>query len=300
MAATDWSSTSWPTSTRSSTSDPTARLAGLLRLVHPFPILVDAGATTAIALVAGAAAPRALLLGAGMLLLQASIGALNDLVDAPRDAGHKPGKPIPAGLVSPRVAALVAAAGAAGGLAVSAAASAAVLGTALLVLVIGFSYDLKLKGTAWSWLPFAVGIPLLPVYAWLGATGTLSDRFAVLVPTAVLAGAALSIGNALVDVERDRGAGVTSIAAALGARRAWLALAVLVAAVVGLAGASLLAWGRPALLVAGAVGIPALALVLALGLSRSREVGRRERGWQGLAVGIAVLASTWLTLALPR
>ncbi len=34
-----------------------------------------------------------------MTALQASIGALNDLVDAPRDAGHKPGKPIPAGLV---------------------------------------------------------------------------------------------------------------------------------------------------------------------------------------------------------
>ncbi len=31
-----------------------------------------------------------------MTALQASIGTLNDLVDAPRDAGHKPGKPIPA------------------------------------------------------------------------------------------------------------------------------------------------------------------------------------------------------------
>ena len=29
------------------------------------------------------------------------------------------------------------------------------------------------KGTAWSWLPFAVGIPLLPVYGWLGAAGAL-------------------------------------------------------------------------------------------------------------------------------
>ena len=33
-----------------------------------------------------------------MTALQASIGSLNDLVDAPRDAGRKPGKPIPAGL----------------------------------------------------------------------------------------------------------------------------------------------------------------------------------------------------------
>ncbi len=35
-----------------------------------------------------------------MTLLQFAIGTVNDLVDAPRDAGHKPGKPIPAGLVT--------------------------------------------------------------------------------------------------------------------------------------------------------------------------------------------------------
>ena len=40
-----------------------------------------------------------------MTALQASIGSLNDVVDAPRDAGHKPGKPIPAGLVSAAIGA---------------------------------------------------------------------------------------------------------------------------------------------------------------------------------------------------
>ena len=35
-----------------------------------------------------------------MTALQVSIGALNDIHDAPDDAGRKPGKPIPAGLVS--------------------------------------------------------------------------------------------------------------------------------------------------------------------------------------------------------
>ena len=52
-------------------------------------------------------------LGIAMTALQASIGSLNDVVDAPRDAGHKPGKPIPAGLVSAvsaRVLVIVAAA----------------------------------------------------------------------------------------------------------------------------------------------------------------------------------------------
>lgn len=252
------------------------------------------------ALVAGAAPGRAALLAGGMLLLQASIGALNDVVDAPRDANRKPGKPIPGGLVSPRTASSVAVAAAAAGLAVSAAAGVAVLGVGVLVLGIGFAYDLRLKGTPWSWLPFAVGIPLLPVYAWLGATGTLPDRFAVLLPAAVLAGAALSIGNALVDVERDRAAGVTSIAAALGVRRSRVVLAVVLVAVAALAAASLVAWGRPAPLIAVAIGAPAAALVVSLRLSSSASVERRERGWQIQAVAMAVLGSTWLALALPR
>ena len=44
-------------------------------------------------MVAGGAAPVAIVLGLSMTLLQFAIGTVNDLVDAPRDAGHKPGPP---------------------------------------------------------------------------------------------------------------------------------------------------------------------------------------------------------------
>src|SRR6476660_3407010 len=102
------SSSIWSrTSTRSSTSDAAARsrgpvavLAGFVRLTHPFPSLLDGLVVAAVATVAGADAPTAVRLGIAMTALQASIGSLNDVVDAPRDAGHKPGKPISAGLVS--------------------------------------------------------------------------------------------------------------------------------------------------------------------------------------------------------
>jgi hypothetical protein len=47
------------------------------------------------------------LTSAAMTALQASIGALNDLVDARLDLGLKPGKPIPAGQVSPTIARVV-------------------------------------------------------------------------------------------------------------------------------------------------------------------------------------------------
>ena len=83
-------------------------------------------------------------------------------------------------------------------------------------VAIGLAYDLRLKGTPWSWLPFAAGIPILPVFGWVGATGGLTPMFAVLIPAAVAAGTALAIANSLVDVDRDRAAAVTSVAAALG------------------------------------------------------------------------------------
>jgi 4-hydroxybenzoate polyprenyltransferase len=77
-----------------------ARVGGLVRLVHPFPSLLDGLVVAAVAVVAGASiAPDALVLGLSMTLLQFAIGALNDLHDAPTDGGRVPAKPIPSGLV---------------------------------------------------------------------------------------------------------------------------------------------------------------------------------------------------------
>ena len=165
----------------------------------------------AVAVAAGADPARALGLGVSMTALQASIGALNDIHDAPDDAGHKPGKPIPAGLVSVPAAWAVVVTGAALGIGLGTLADVRVGVLAVVVLLIGYGYDLVAKGTAWSWLPFALGIPLLPVYGWLGATGDLPAFFIALVPMAMLAGAALAIANARADLERDVAAGTVSV-----------------------------------------------------------------------------------------
>ena len=91
-------------------------LAAAARLVHPFPSVLDGVVVALVAMVAGGTAPVAVVLGLSMTLLQFAIGTVNDLVDAPRDAGHKPGKPIPAGLVSVRNARVIAVGSAAAGL----------------------------------------------------------------------------------------------------------------------------------------------------------------------------------------
>jgi 4-hydroxybenzoate polyprenyltransferase len=273
------------------------RAVGLLRLTHPFPSFLDGLATAVIALLAGASTGDAARLGAAMVALQASIGVTNDISDAPADAVAKPAKPIPAGLVSARAAGVLAVLLAVVGLALSAVSGWGTLGVAAAGLGVGLVYDVRLKGTAWSWLPFAVGIPLLPVYAWYGGTGSLPASFAVLVPAAMAAGAALAIGNARADAEADRASGVASIATALGPRRAW-ALEVtilLVVGVVAVASAALVdgSTGRVAIVAAAALVPVGAALA-----SRHRTPAGRERAWEAEAIGVAALGAAWLWVAV--
>lgn len=232
-----------------------------------------------------------------MTLLQFAIGALNDIVDAPADVGRIPPKPIPAGLVGPALARGVVAVAAAIGLLVAALSGGATLLVAVVVLVVGVVYDLFAKGTPWSWLPFAVGIPLLPVYGWLGVTGEVPDFFVVLVPMAVLAGAGLAVANARVDLESDRAAGTRSVATELGDERSWWVGTLLfgAATVVGLV-ASTGGWapGRIALVFVGTALVAAGAA-----LGRGRGTGRR-RAWEAQAIGAAIAATGWVAGLLPR
>lgn len=232
-----------------------------------------------------------------MTALQVSIGALNDLHDAPEDAGRKPGKPIPAGLVTVPLARGVVVGGAALGIALGGLVDPLVGTLGLVVLAIGYGYDLLAKGTAWSWLPFAVGIPILPVYGWLGAASGLPWFFSALVPAAVLAGAALAIANARADLERDQAAGIVSVATRLGLEGSWR----LHAGIWG--GAAIVAFGW--LVLRGAEPALATLVALAAGLigavvlwSRGRGPADRERAWQFEAVGAALALTAWLVAAI--
>ncbi|HEX7398152.1 MAG TPA: UbiA family prenyltransferase, partial [Candidatus Limnocylindrales bacterium] len=148
-------------------------LSGLVRLVHPFPSALDAAVTFALALVAGATPGRAALLGVAMLAIQFSIGAFNDVLDAKADAVAGRSKPLVDGRIPVRVAHGVAVVAGTAGLVLAALGGPAAALVALAGYGIGLVYDLQLKASPWSWLPYAMGIPLLPVFAWGGATGDL-------------------------------------------------------------------------------------------------------------------------------
>ena len=251
-----------------------------------------------VASVAGATPPLALQLGIATVLVQFAIGAGNDVVDAPRDAGRA-GKPLAAGLLSRKAALVITAVCAASGLVLALLVSPLALLVAALGLGVGAAYDLRAKGTPFSWIPMAVGVPLLPVFGWLGATGGLPGVFVILVPMAATAGAGLAVANAVVDVERDEATGVRSIATELGARRASQLALVLQVVVAVLALATGAAAGTPTgwqVAVAGSSLVPVGgALFGAVSVARGKEPADRELAWEAQAVGLGMLAVAWVS-----
>lgn len=234
-----------------------------------------------------------------MVLLQFSIGATNDVVDAERDHDRTPPKPIPAGLVGRDTARAVAVAAAAFGLLLAASFGGVVLAIAAAGLGCGLAYDLRLSRTAFSWVALAVALPLVPVYAWFGATGALPTSVIPIVPMAMAAGAALAVGNALVDLDADLALERRTVAVALGRVRAWGVNAVVLAIVVGWllvtrpAGGG--ADGGPAANVLADAGTALVAVGVAL-LGIRRGAAARA-GWALEAVGVAVLGVAWVMAA---
>ncbi len=267
------------------------------RLIHPFPTALNVAATVALAFVATDGHPpagRLLLMAVAMFTAQAAIGTTNDCVDRDLDARAKPWKPLASGLVSMRFAVL---------LAVALTALAVVLGAALplggwllllLGLAAGLGYDLALKRSRLSWLPYAVAIPTLPLWAW-ASLGEWRPVLLWLVPPGALLGLALHLANTLPDLERDAELGVRGFAHALGKPAAiavcWSSYAA--ALVLVLALAPVLRYD-PRPFVPG-VTLPALLLATAVALYlRRRDDGALYVGWGLLAIGAAIAATGWL------
>lgn len=277
---------------------PARRMQGVVALAHPFPSTLDAVAATSLGWLAGAAPIRAGAIGLAMLLLQSAIGATNDLADVAHDRLAKPAKPIPAGSVSPLTAGIIAVVAGAAGLALAFSLGAAPGLLAVAGLGTGLLYDLALKRTVVSWLPYALGLPLLPAYAWVAARNALPVAFPLLVGLAMLAGAALSLANGLADRPDDVSSGSSGLVVRLGERRAWRVLAALEACLLAGGGVGIAATapgpGPIVLLVVGAIAVTGGTLA-----TGDRRALLRRHGWEVQAVGIAVLAVALLAATNP-
>ena len=270
-----------------------ARPLRALRVVHPLPSTINAVLVASLAIVAGAPG-AAIALAIAMLAFQVSIGSLNDIADASDDRTTKPGKPIPAGLVSQRLAAIIVIGGALVGLTISASFGLIVLCLGAIGYGSGIAYDLFMRRLGLGWLCFSVAFPTLLAWTWLAAAGALPPGWPLLLPLAALAGPTVHLANSLVDVEADQRAGLTSLATQLGHQRARQTLAVLVTVVYGLAWGSLFTvttLSAPVLVVALCATVAAVA---GLVLSWQTSQRLREMGWLIGAGGLALMALAWL------
>ena len=188
-------------------------------MLHPIPSLLTTLAAAGFALIFGIGLGDARLwwIAAIMLLVQFSISALNDWADADldRQAGRR--RPIPLGLVPPSTALIVAVVCAVGAFLLSTLAN---FGTVALLLVgiglaCGWAYDLRFKGTPLSFLPFAIAFPLMPF--WIGLlAGRPASSLGVLFLGGSPLATAIHLADAIPDRERDRAAGLRTLAVALG------------------------------------------------------------------------------------
>lgn len=203
---------------------PTPRSAPLSLLLasHPGPSAVVTVVATGLGFGLGYPPLRLLLLALAILLGQLSIGWSNDWLDAARDRQvHRPDKPAARGqipLSTVRAAAFVALAL---GLVATALLGFPALAAHSVALAGGWAYNLGLKHTAFSAVPFAVSFALLPAIGTLGQEEPAWPAPWVLAAGALL-GIAAHITNVLPDLADDARTGIRGLPHRLGARSSGL------------------------------------------------------------------------------
>jgi 4-hydroxybenzoate polyprenyltransferase len=243
---------------------------GLVRACHPEPTAAVTLMITALAVTAGHSAGAVVLIGLAVLAGQLSIGWLNDLLDAERDrAVGRPDKPIVAGTVSTRTVGIATGAAAVACVPLSLGCGVAA-GTAHLIAVIaGWAYDLGLKSTWFSVLPYLICFGLLPAFVVLALPGSPTPPWWLPLAGALL-GAGAHFANVLPDLDADAATGVRGLPHRIGGIASRIAAAVLL-----LAATVVLAVGAPIpAMLAAAVPVVA-ALVLAAGFHAGWRAGSR-------------------------
>jgi 4-hydroxybenzoate polyprenyltransferase len=208
-----------------------ARAAWLLfRCSHPEPVVAVTVIVTALALAAGRGPAMSTLMAAAVLAGQLFVGWTNDLRDRDRDAAAgRTDKPLASGQV-PRPTVLVAASVAAVLTVPLSLLTGLASGTAHLAAVaVATLYNLGLKRTPFSIVPYAVAFGLVPAFVTLGPPITHNPPL-----WATAAGALLGAGGhftqTLPDLERERAAGIRGLPHLLGPRTSALAGPALMAA----------------------------------------------------------------------
>lgn len=262
-------------------------MSGLASSAHAGPTLAVTVLAGLLGVAADLPADRWLWVVLAVFSGQLSIGWSNDLIDRPRDlAAGRADKPLASGEVPIRwvqtgcVLALISCAGFSLACGIPAALTHAV------VVGAGWAYNLGLKATVWSWLPYAVAFGVLPVFVSLSGTPGLLPPWWWPVGAALL-GIGAHLLNVLPDLAEDARTGVRGLPHRLGPQqiRRYAVLALSAASLAVVVGAAPPLWAVAA----------AATVVITLAVVTLRAHGRAP-----FLAGIGIALVDVLLLVLAR
>ena len=269
-------------------------LIALAKSSHPVPGLAVTAITVVLAVGVGLEPWRVALVGAVMLLGQVSVGLSNDWVDAARDrAVGRTDKPVAAGVISTVLARNVAFATALLGIILTIPLGAAATAAHAAFIVSAWGYNLGLKSTPASVLPYIVSFGSLPVVVTLSLPEPVLPSWWAVAAGSLL-GIAAHIANVLPDLDDDRATDVRGLPHRMGQRVSALVIAGSLAAascsiVLGIGGAGVLEYVG----LAATIAIAVASAVLVVSRPRSGVVFR-------LIIACALLNVVLLAAAGPR
>ena len=236
-----------------------------MRATHAPPTAAVTAFVTATAFAAGVGA-RSLLVGAAILVGQASIGWANDYVDADRDRlVMRTDKPVARGDIDAAVVGRSAAIALTASVPLSLAIGLRPGAAHLVAVGSAWMYDLRLKQTGASWAPYALSFGLLPVII-AGALPHSPRPQLLVVGVGALLGVAAHFANTVGDASDDARTGVRGLPQRIGPRASVAVAAVTVLAASGLLVAATRA--SAASIVAAGVAVGALPVA---GLASTRR-----------------------------
>ena len=211
---------------------------GLIAACHPGPTLVVTAAITGLALSLGRGPVGGLAVLLAVLSGQLSVGWANDAHDADRDRrAQRWDKPVVRGWVSERTLWVAAGTAATACIPLSFLAGGPIGGTAHIIAVASaWAYDLWLKTTPWSFVPYMVSFGLVAPFLTYGLTPPQPPA-GWAVATLSLLGLGAHLANGIPDIDTDRATDSHGLVGRLGARlSANLAVVALLAATALLVG----------------------------------------------------------------
>ncbi len=278
-------------------------LYGFYLLSHPIPVLFHTIAVAIFALVAswpyfnwGVIA----LVVVAHVAMQLSIAILNDYCDRRLDTLGKKHKPIPLGLVRSHEALMLSLLMIVIMTLLLLPLNSLALLVSCLYLAFGQSYNLGLKSTPLSGVVFALAIPLIPLYAFVGV-GHVLPVILWIVPVAALLGVALNLANSLADIEEDAMNNAHTLAVVLGARGVYRACPLLIIFSILLIGVLTFTHAVPAQtqLVLPTLTVTGLMVLGLLLFFRPTSVAKTGKRYFYIVVSLCILlASGWLIGAL--